>query len=179
MTRASPRPPAGRLAARVPRAQRRQSTTDYAVKNDQCAPPSCAEKDLGYGGNHDQHPLTKGCGFPPQVKSGTCIIIDPMLATGGSTNAAIDRLKDAGAESIVVICIVMVFVPIKYIYVTRTKFLRRLTVPLTAVWATMATAVLWQLPHPNSLLVGSSLAYFVYYFCASVYVTLRPEGTSS
>ncbi|MDJ0916650.1 MAG: uracil phosphoribosyltransferase [Woeseiaceae bacterium] len=44
--------------------------------------------------------------FPPQVKSGTCIIIDPMLATGGSTNAAIDRLKDAGAGSIVVICIV-------------------------------------------------------------------------
>ncbi len=44
--------------------------------------------------------------FPPQVESGTCIIIDPMLATGGSTNAAIDRLKDAGAESIVVICIV-------------------------------------------------------------------------
>ena len=44
--------------------------------------------------------------FPPQVKSGTCIIIDPMLATGGSTNAAIERLKDAGAESIVVICIV-------------------------------------------------------------------------
>ena len=44
--------------------------------------------------------------FPPQVESGTCIIIDPMLATGGSTNAAIDRLKEAGAESIVVICIV-------------------------------------------------------------------------
>ncbi len=44
--------------------------------------------------------------FPPQVKSGTCIIIDPMLATGGSTNAAIQRLKDAGAGSIVVICIV-------------------------------------------------------------------------
>ncbi len=44
--------------------------------------------------------------FPPQVESGTCIIIDPMLATGGSTNAAIDRLKDAGADSIVVICIV-------------------------------------------------------------------------
>ncbi len=44
--------------------------------------------------------------FPPQVKSGTCIIIDPMLATGGSTNAAIERLKDAGAGSIVVICIV-------------------------------------------------------------------------
>lgn len=44
--------------------------------------------------------------FPPQVKGGTCIIIDPMLATGGSTAAAIDLLKSAGAGQIVVICIV-------------------------------------------------------------------------
>ncbi|MEM6512601.1 MAG: uracil phosphoribosyltransferase [Pseudomonadota bacterium] len=44
--------------------------------------------------------------FPPQVESGTCIIIDPMLATGGSMNATIDRLKDSGATNIVVVCIV-------------------------------------------------------------------------
>ena len=44
--------------------------------------------------------------FPPQAKKGTCIVIDPMLATGGSTVAAIDRLKAFGAKDIVVICIV-------------------------------------------------------------------------
>ena len=44
--------------------------------------------------------------FPPQAKTGTCIIIDPMLATGGSTVAAIDQLKDFGAKDIMVICIV-------------------------------------------------------------------------
>ncbi len=44
--------------------------------------------------------------FPPQIKGGTCIVIDPMLATGGSTAAAIEQLKEKGAESIVVICIV-------------------------------------------------------------------------
>ncbi len=44
--------------------------------------------------------------FPPQVKGGTCILIDPMLATGGSTAAAIDVLKKEGAGKIVVICIV-------------------------------------------------------------------------
>ena len=44
--------------------------------------------------------------FPPQVDGGTCIIIDPMVATGGSTIAAIDRLKAHGAGQIVVICIV-------------------------------------------------------------------------
>ena len=44
--------------------------------------------------------------FPPQVKDGTCIIIDPMLATGGSTVAAIDVLKEKGAGQVIVICIV-------------------------------------------------------------------------
>lgn len=44
--------------------------------------------------------------FPPQTRGGTCIIIDPMLATGGSTAAAIDLLKKSGAGRIVVICIV-------------------------------------------------------------------------
>lgn len=44
--------------------------------------------------------------FPPQVDGGTCILIDPMLATGGSTAAAIDVLKKHGAAKVVVICIV-------------------------------------------------------------------------
>ncbi|MBT8099797.1 MAG: uracil phosphoribosyltransferase [Gammaproteobacteria bacterium] len=44
--------------------------------------------------------------LPPQVHGGTCIIIDPMVATGGSTAAAIDVLKAAGAGKIVVVCIV-------------------------------------------------------------------------
>lgn len=51
-------------------------------------------------------PVTYYERFPAQVKGGTCIIIDPMLATGGSTAAAIDKLKDSGAANIVVVCIV-------------------------------------------------------------------------
>ncbi len=44
--------------------------------------------------------------LPVQAKGGTCIIIDPMLATGGSTVAAIELLKESGAGKIVVVCIV-------------------------------------------------------------------------
>jgi uracil phosphoribosyltransferase len=44
--------------------------------------------------------------LPHQTEGGLCIIIDPMLATGGSTAAAIDVLKESGAKTIVVICIV-------------------------------------------------------------------------
>ena len=51
-------------------------------------------------------PVTYYERYPPQIKGGTCIIIDPMIATGGSTAAAIQTLKEHGADSIVVICIV-------------------------------------------------------------------------
>ena len=44
--------------------------------------------------------------LPPQTATALNIIIDPMLATGGSTAAAIDVLKEAGAKKIVVVCIV-------------------------------------------------------------------------
>jgi uracil phosphoribosyltransferase len=59
-----------------------------------------------YRDEESKLPVTYYERFPAQVKGGTCIIIDPMLATGGSTAAAIDKLKESGAESIVVVCIV-------------------------------------------------------------------------
>lgn len=51
-------------------------------------------------------PVTYYERFPRQIQGGTCIVIDPMLATGGSTVAAIDLLKKSGAKDIVVVCIV-------------------------------------------------------------------------
>lgn len=44
--------------------------------------------------------------LPRESVGGLNIIIDPMLATGGSTVAAIDVLKAAGAKNILVVCIV-------------------------------------------------------------------------
>lgn len=51
-------------------------------------------------------PVTYYERFPPQIDGGTCIVIDPMLATGGSAVAALDLLKQSGADNIVLICIV-------------------------------------------------------------------------
>ncbi|MBJ89054.1 MAG: uracil phosphoribosyltransferase [Woeseia sp.] len=44
--------------------------------------------------------------MPRQIRDGISIIVDPMLATGGSTIAAIRMLKEQGAERILVVCIV-------------------------------------------------------------------------
>ncbi len=59
-----------------------------------------------YRDEETKQPVTYYERFPPQIRGGTCIVIDPMLATGGSTVAALDLLKSSGAEDIVVICIV-------------------------------------------------------------------------
>jgi uracil phosphoribosyltransferase len=40
------------------------------------------------------------CKLPPDVESRTCLIVDPMLATGGSANAAIDYLRRAGVADV-------------------------------------------------------------------------------
>jgi uracil phosphoribosyltransferase len=59
-----------------------------------------------YRDEESKEPVTYYERFPPQIRGGTSIIIDPMLATGGSTVAAIDKLKENGAKDIIVICIV-------------------------------------------------------------------------
>lgn len=59
-----------------------------------------------YRDEKTKKPVTYYQRFPTQIEGGTCIVIDPMLATGGSTAAAIDLLKQNGAQNIVVVCIV-------------------------------------------------------------------------
>ncbi len=44
--------------------------------------------------------------LPTETPDALCLVIDPMLATGGSAAAAISELKEAGAKRIAMICIV-------------------------------------------------------------------------
>ncbi len=44
--------------------------------------------------------------LPPAVSSSYVLVIDPMLATGGSAVAALNLLREAGAEQIRIVCIV-------------------------------------------------------------------------
>lgn len=40
------------------------------------------------------------CKFPADIENRTCLVVDPMLATGGSLTAAIDFLRKAGVRDI-------------------------------------------------------------------------------
>ncbi len=44
--------------------------------------------------------------FPVNIKEGVVMVLDPMLATGGSSSAAISTLKNEGASIIKLVCIV-------------------------------------------------------------------------
>jgi len=44
--------------------------------------------------------------LPPRIESSFVLMIDPMLATGGSSSVAIDLVKAAGARSIAMACII-------------------------------------------------------------------------
>jgi len=51
-------------------------------------------------------PVEYYCKLPSDVEERELIVIDPMLATGGSANAAIQFLKDRGANCIKLVCLI-------------------------------------------------------------------------
>ncbi|MGE0821512.1 MAG: phosphatidylcholine/phosphatidylserine synthase [Candidatus Binatia bacterium] len=71
-----------------------------------------------------------------------------------------------------VLCVlsVMVFVPIRYIYPTRTVPFRHLTNTLGGLWVLMLLVLIWQLPTPSAWLLSGSLFYPVYYTALSWYL---------
>jgi phosphatidylcholine synthase len=82
-------------------------------------------------------------------------------------------LRPTTVAVIVVVCAVLVFVPVRYIYPSRMTSLRGLTLALSAVWAVTYAVLLVQFPSPNPWVVAVSLGYLVYYAGLSGYLTLR------
>jgi phosphatidylcholine synthase len=85
-------------------------------------------------------------------------------------------LSPAALAVIVVVCTVLVFVPVRYVYPSRMTSLRGLTLALSAVWAVTYAVLLLQLPSPNPWVVALSLGYLVYYAALSGYLTLRSRS---
>ena len=53
---------------------------------------------------HEPH--TYYCKLPADVDQRTCLLVDPMLATGGSAVAAIRYLREAGVKDVRLLCII-------------------------------------------------------------------------
>lgn len=65
------------------------------------------------------------------------------------------------------------FIPVKYIYPSRTVAFQKLTLVLTAIWTVMMFAIVCTLPHPPIWLVRASWFYVAYYALVSWYLTVR------
>jgi phosphatidylcholine synthase len=84
--------------------------------------------------------------------------------------------------TILVVCSVLVFVPVRYLYPSRTQAFRSLSLVLTAVWIGTYALLLVEYPSVNPLVVAASLAYLGYYLAVSGYLTVvarqrRRSGT--
>ncbi|HEY0237835.1 MAG TPA: CDP-alcohol phosphatidyltransferase family protein [Friedmanniella sp.] len=97
--------------------------------------------------------------------------------------AVVLDLTPAAVAAVLVTCSVLVFVPIKYIYPSRTHSFRVLNLVLAGLWLVLYAVILAGMPHPNALALALSLAYLAYYLLASVLLTTlhrfrraRPSG---
>jgi phosphatidylcholine synthase len=68
---------------------------------------------------------------------------------------------------------ILVFVPIRYVYPSRSPHLRSLTNSLGILWGLAIMAMIYWLPEPSRELVYASLFFPVYYVCLSLWLELR------
>ncbi len=85
-------------------------------------------------------------------------------------------VMDVGLTTVtlmLLVCTVLVFVPVGYVYPSRTGTLQALTLALTLVWLVAYGVLLAQLPDPSPVWIVLSLVYVVYYVVLSGYLTLQ------
>ncbi len=79
---------------------------------------------------------------------------------------------------VVAVLAFLVFVPIRYVYPTRTVRFRALTNMLGGLWVVTLLLLLWQFPTPSGWLVVGSLYYPLYYTALSFYLHATEPASS-
>ena len=83
------------------------------------------------------------------------------------------ELEPGAVAGVLLVCAVLVFVPIGYVYPSRTESLQKLTLVLTTVWLASYAVLVAQVPDPSNVWLAISIAYVVYYVVLSLYLTAR------
>ncbi len=78
--------------------------------------------------------------------------------------------------TIVVLLSALVFVPIKYIYPSRTRMHQRLTLTLATLWGIVNVLIMLSYPTQRPWLVGASLLFVLYYTSMSLYAMRRQSA---
>jgi phosphatidylcholine synthase len=93
-------------------------------------------------------------------------------------NALVFYLIVAGWSSsvnavVLLMFVVLVFVPIRYIYPSRTPVLRTFTNVIGSIWSALMLLMLWQYPAVSRTVMWVSLAFPAYYIAISLWLHLR------
>lgn len=80
------------------------------------------------------------------------------------------RLPPAFNATILVGFAVLVFIPLRYVYPSRTRTLSAVTNGLGAVWGVLLAWITWRLPATDGPWVGMSLVFPAYYFLLSLWL---------
>jgi phosphatidylcholine synthase len=79
---------------------------------------------------------------------------------------------------IVLIFAVLVFVPLRYVYPSRTRTLSAVTNTLGVLWALLTMWLVWNLPAVDERLAWLSMVFPMYYFALSAYLDVRSRRTA-
>src|SRR5215210_1145582 len=82
-------------------------------------------------------------------------------------------LSAGAVGALLLVCSLLVFVPIRYVYPSRTVAFRKITLTMTSLWLLSYVAILVQMPNPDPVLQTLSLLYLVYYFGVSFYISWK------
>jgi phosphatidylcholine synthase len=86
------------------------------------------------------------------------------------------RLPDTVNGVILLALAAMVFVPLRYVYPSRTPVLRLLTNVMAAIWGVLIGVMLWQYPAISTPLLLASLVFPAYYFGLSSVLQLKARS---
>ena len=136
-------------------------------------------------------------GYLPEGPLGTLLAVLPLLASSYQfcrTDAKTDDhfflgfpsywnvvafyvivlgVSPVATSALLLTCVVLVFVPVKYIYPSRTATARGLNLSLAGLWLVTYAVMLLQFPDPSVVVTTLSLLYVAYYAVVSVVLTLR------
>ena len=92
--------------------------------------------------------------------------------------AVVLDLTPAVVTTVLLVCSALVFVPIGYLYPSRTLAFRRTSLVLSVLWLLSYAVLLVQVPDPSPLVVAVSLGYVGYYVVVSLFLTARRRRTA-
>ena len=79
--------------------------------------------------------------------------------------------------AVLLVLVILVFVPVRYVYPSRTPVLRSLTIGLGIMWGVLMVAMLWRMPAVPPIIFGMSLIFPLYYAALSLVLDRRRRAS--